>query len=213
MRLLLHICCGPCAIMPVQRLLDEGHELSGFFYNPNIHPLAEYLRRREGAAQVAGRYGLKMYWATEEADYNSAAWLEGLRQHCPAPGQVNSPARCGYCWTSRLARAFDLARREGFEAVTSSLLYSRRQRHAEIAAAGQALASDGGPAFFYRDFRPDWQNGINLSKEWGIYRQQYCGCLFSENDRYARDLAKANANLANPDLPGNPNPASPVSGS
>ena len=191
MRVLLHVCCGPCAVLPIQRLLDEGHELSGFFFNPNIHPLAEYLRRQEGAAQVAEKYGLKMYWATEAADYNTAAWL---RLAGGPDGDFSAPGRCRKCWAERLGRVCALAALEKFEAFSTSLLYSRRQRHAEIAA----LAADfsrggiGWPLFLYRDFRADWKAGIELSKAWGIYRQQYCGCIFSENDRYGRDLQRSN---------------------
>jgi predicted adenine nucleotide alpha hydrolase (AANH) superfamily ATPase len=197
MRVLLHICCGPCAIMPVRRLLDEGCEVEGFFYNPNIHPLAEYLRRREGAAAVAEKYGLRMHWALEDGDYDTAAWLGRISA---SGAGLNARERCPVCWSGRLARAFALAEREGFDAVTSSLLYSRRQRHDEIAALGRALAQKhagaGGPLFLYRDFRPDWRRGIDISKEWGVYRQQYCGCIFSENDRYARALQKADAVLS-----------------
>ena len=187
MRVLLHICCGPCAIMPLRRLLDEGLTVEGFFYNPNIHPLAEYLRRREGAAEVAEKYGLRMHWALEESDYDTAGWV----QRAAALGK----ARCPQCWWERLGRTFELAAREGFAAVTTSLLYSRRQRHEEIAGLGRELAGRHGLEFLYRDWRPDWQQGIDVSKEWGVYRQQYCGCIFSENDRFARKLQKANACL------------------
>jgi predicted adenine nucleotide alpha hydrolase (AANH) superfamily ATPase len=193
MRVLLHVCCGPCAIMPLRRLLDEGHEVLGFFYNPNIQPLAEYLRRRAGAAQVAEKYGIKMRWALEEGDYDTAAWLRRVA----AAGPPAASERCPECWRERLARAFELAAREGFDAVTSSLLYSRRQRHAEIAALGRELAAGfAGVSFLYRDWRPDWRRGIEISKEWSLYRQQYCGCIFSENDRYAGELRKANAVLS-----------------
>lgn len=192
MRVLLHVCCGPCAIMPLRRLLDEGHQVEGFFYNPNIQPLAEYLRRREGAAQVAEQYRLRMHWAVEGGDYDTAGWL---RRQAAAGADFSPATRCPQCWRERLDRAFALAARHGFAAVTTSLLYSRRQRHEEIAALGLDLAGEYGVEFLYRDWRPDWQQGIELSKEWGVYRQPYCGCIFSENDRYARDLQKANAAL------------------
>jgi predicted adenine nucleotide alpha hydrolase (AANH) superfamily ATPase len=194
--------------MPIRRLLDEGHTVAGFFYNPNIHPLAEYLRRREGAAEVASRYGIEMHWALDEKDYDSQAWLQMV---LPAFSRENPGGRCPLCWQQRLSKTAELAARLGFDAFSTSLLYSRRQRHEEIAEAGQSVARNlernldmgqqenlkpaGAPLFLYRDFRPDWQAGINLSKEWGIYRQPYCGCLFSENDRYANDLAKSNQNF------------------
>lgn len=200
MRVLLHICCGPCAIMPIKRLLDEGHELTGYFYNPNIHPLAEYLRRREGAAQVADRCKIPMLWAKRPEDYNSARWLGMVH------GQEEAPARCRLCWGDRLENTFRKALELGFDAFSTSLLYSKYQQHEFIAARGESLASvtgiavaGGGQAprlsFLYRDFRSDWQEGIDISREWVIYRQQYCGCIFSENERYARKFAKSTKDL------------------
>lgn len=182
--------------MPIRRLLDEGHEVCGFFFNPNIHPLSEYLRRRDGAAQVAEKCKIKMFWDVTPGDYDSIAWMRMVH------GRERE--RCPMCWGQRLQRAYELAAAEGFDAFSTSLLYSRRQRHNEIVALADelvALAADlaggasGKPKFLYRDFRADWQEGINISKEWGIYRQQYCGCLFSENERYARELAKCNEEL------------------
>lgn len=194
MKVLLHICCGPCAIMPVQRLLDEGHEVTGYFYNPNIHPLAEYLRRREGAAQAAERYGIKMLWALHPGDYDTAAWLRMMH------GREAAPGRCRMCWGQRLEAVFGKALEGGFDAFSTSLLYSRYQQHEFIAARCGELAGGGAgdtprPAFIYRDFRADWQSGIDRSKEWGIYRQQYCGCIFSENERYAKAFKKSNGEL------------------
>ncbi len=193
MNVLLHICCGPCAIMPIRRLLDEGHTVTGYFYNPNIHPLTEYLRRREGAEQVAARYGIAMRWAVAPEDYNTLAWLRMV--------SAQQDKRCPLCWGQRLERVFAEAKAGGFDAFTSSLLYSRYQQHDYIAQkaadlAGNNAATTPSPIFLYKDFRPDWQEGINISKEWNIYRQQYCGCLFSENERYAKTLTKSNEALA-----------------
>lgn len=200
MKVLMHICCGPCSIMPIRRLLDEGHEITGYFYNPNIQPLAEYMRRREGTAQVAERLGIKMLWAKRVEDYDTVAWLRMMH------GREEVPGRCHLCWGQRLEATFRKALEGGFDAFTSSLLYSRYQQHDFIAARGEDLASvtgiavtKGEPAqrviFLYRDFRSDWQEGIDISREWVIYRQQYCGCIFSENERYARKFAKSTKDL------------------
>ncbi|MDL2285359.1 epoxyqueuosine reductase QueH [Desulfovibrio sp. OttesenSCG-928-F07] len=215
MKILLHICCGPCAIMPIKRLQDEGHEVTGLFYNPNIHPLAEYLRRREGAAQVADRYGIKVIWATEDADYNTVNWLHMIH------GQEDT--RCGLCWNQRIERSYNVAVNNGFDAFTSSLLYSRYQQHDFIAKRAAELAGAVTPnsaalpvaaalpavapavvtpastkspcKFYYKDFRTDWQAGIDISKEWGVYRQPYCGCILSENERYTKALKRENQKL------------------
>ncbi len=183
MNVLLHVCCGPCAIMPVRRLLDEGHRVTGYFDNPNIHPLAEYLRRREGALRVAAESGIGILFPESGAEYDAAAWCRAALAH--------PRGRCAHCRESRFARAAAFAKANGFEAFTSSLLYSRRQNHEGMIEAGRAAQDAAGIPFFYRDFRTGWQEGIARSKEWGIYRQQYCGCLFSEEERHAKDLAAA----------------------
>jgi predicted adenine nucleotide alpha hydrolase (AANH) superfamily ATPase len=188
-RILLHMCCGPCGISPLRELLKEGHDVTGWFYNPNIHPLAEYLRRREGAMRVAAAHdGIAILFPPEtEKEYDVTAWCREALAFDAAP----DASRCAYCRESRFDRAAKEAKKQGFDAFTSSLLYSRRQNHEDMKEAGEKAAAQYGAAFLYRDFRPLWQEGINASKELGIYRQQYCGCVFSEEDRYKRELEKA----------------------
>jgi hypothetical protein len=180
-RVLLHICCGPCAVTTAQTLQAEGFEVTGLFYNPNIHPLQEYLRRREGVAEVAGRLGFPVIFKDDEYDpqtyFREVAWREANR--------------CLICYGLRLQRALSIAKRGNFDAFTSTLLYSKKQRHEDIARLGADLAGAGKTAFLYRDFRAGWEEGIETSKAWGVYRQQYCGCLYSENERYQRDFFEA----------------------
>jgi predicted adenine nucleotide alpha hydrolase (AANH) superfamily ATPase len=212
MRILVHICCGPCGITVLQRLLDAGHELTGFFFNPNIHPLAEYVRRREGAALVAERLRVPMIFADSLPEGEQAwtdVWLEDRAGDFFAPGGEKAkipPAanpsfwlravagrekdRCLFCWRSRLRACAEMAVRKGFAGFTTSLLYSRYQNHEAIRALGLGRASAADIAFVYEDFRVFWRQGIVLSKEWGVYRQQYCGCLYSEYDRYSGDFAR-----------------------
>ena len=178
MRILVHVCCGPCSITPVQALLAAGMEVTGFYYNPNIHPLQEYLRRREGVAQMAERLGISVIYKDDE--YSPQAYFRAVA--------YREPNRCLLCYALRLERTLSIARRGKFDAFTSTLLYSKFQKHDEIRALGQDLATSSGVAFYYRDFRQGWSEGIALSKEWGMYRQQYCGCLYSEAERYASDL-------------------------
>ena len=186
MRVLLHICCGPCAIMPIRELQKVGHDVVGWFYNPNIHPLAEYLRRRLGAAQVAESHAIPLYFPENDpqspgkAEYDAALWC--------STALSQGGGRCLYCRESRFDAAAKAARALGFGAFTSSLLYSRRQNHEGMRKAGEKAAEQWGVSFLYQDFRPFWQTGITVSKELGIYRQQYCGCVFSEEERYALDL-------------------------
>ena len=181
--LLLHVCCGPCAVMPITRLLDEGFAVTAWFMNPNIQPLAEYLRRREAAGQCAERLGVPIIYADET--WNITNWLRAVA------GRDTRPARCAYCCENRMEAAFAFARQQDFAWVSSSLLYSRYQPHEAIKKAGETLAAQpDAPGFAYRDFRTDWQAGIDRSKAMELYRQPYCGCVYSESDRYQKQLLR-----------------------
>lgn len=173
MKILLHTCCGPCALFPLQQLREAGHEVTGFFYNHNIHPYQEYVRRRDAAVQMAEQESLPLIMRD---DYDVEGFLANV---AAAPDK-----RCSYCYASRLRAAAQTAAQEGFEAFTASLLYSRYQKHDEIRALGEQLGAENGVLFYYQDFRSGWQEGIRLSKERGLYRQQYCGCIYSEKERY-----------------------------
>lgn len=173
MNILLHICCANCAIYPVKILRDTGHQVTGYFYNPNIHPYQEYRRRLETVGEYAAGCGLPVV-------YRDTYLLEDfLAQVAQEPA-----GRCTYCYQSRLKQAAAYAAENGFEGFTSSLLYSRYQNHALMTELGFELARHYNLQFVYADFRTGWQEGIRISKELGLYRQQYCGCIYSEKDRF-----------------------------
>jgi predicted adenine nucleotide alpha hydrolase (AANH) superfamily ATPase len=178
-RVLLHVCCGPCAVATVEMLRDEGFEVTGLFLNPNIHPLQEYLRRRDAALETAERMGFKLI--VRDAEYDPAAYMRAV-----AFREAN---RCFHCYEMRLSRAVQIAKRGNFDAFTSTLLYSKHQKHEVIKGLCADLATGSVP-FLYRDFRAGWQRGIEESKRMGIYRQQYCGCLYSEVERYQKELRR-----------------------
>jgi len=173
MKILLHICCGPCALYPLRTLRTAGHDVTGFFFNPNIHPYQEYGRRLAAAREMADQEALPLI---VRDDYDLEGFLAAV---APAPAQ-----RCGYCYASRLKATAHMAAEGGFAAFSTSLLYSRYQRHDVIRELGEQAGREFGVAFHYQDFRPGWQEGIRLSKEQGLYRQQYCGCIYSEKERY-----------------------------
>lgn len=179
MRILLHTCCGPCALYPLRTLRAAGHDVTGFFYNPNIHPYQEYVLRRDAVVQMAEQESLPL---AMRDDYDLELFLASVAD---APEK-----RCRFCYASRLRATAHVAVQQGFDAFTASLLYSRYQKHDEIRELGEQIGREYGVAFHYEDFRPGWQEGIRLSKELGLYRQQYCGCIYSEKDRY---LAKVKA--------------------
>jgi len=173
MRILLHTCCGPCALFPLRQLRAAGHDVTGFFYNHNIHPYQEYVRRRDTAISMAEQELMPLI---VRDDYD----LEGFLANVAAEPEK----RCSYCYSSRLRGVAETAAKGGFEAFSASLLYSRYQKHDEIKALGEQIGSEYGVSFYYQDFRSGWQDGIRLSKELELYRQQYCGCIYSEKERY-----------------------------
>ena len=180
-KILLHICCGPCAVYPIRSLQKQGFEPVGLYYNPNIHPLREYVRRREGAEQVADRLGIKLICKDEE--YDPADYLREVA--------YREPGRCFFCYRLRLERTQSIARRGGFDWFTSTLLSSTQQKHDQIAELAGALAGGGSPGFYYQDFRPGRREGLEACRQWGVYRQQYCGCIYSEVERYSKELRKS----------------------
>lgn len=174
MKMLVHICCAPCAIYPVRELRKAGVEVTGFFFNHNIHPYLEYRKRLDTVLEFAQKEFLEVIVLDEYRLEEFLAFVAG-----------SPDDRCGYCYSSRLERAAVTAAGRKFDAFTSSLLYSRFQRHDEIRSLGDSAGKRFGIPFHYDDYRRGWQDGIRMSKEMGMYRQQYCGCIYSEKDRYA----------------------------
>ncbi|MBD1401435.1 epoxyqueuosine reductase QueH [Pelovirga terrestris] len=174
MNILLHICCANCAIYPVTMLRQQEHEVTGFFYNHNIHPYQEFRKRLDTTREYAGQVELPLL-------VNDNYHLdEFLAQVASKPEE-----RCKYCYQSRLRLAAEQAHKIGAEAFTTTLLYSRYQQHDAIVEYGRQLATEFRLTFFYEDYRRGWNEGIRISKQMGLYRQQYCGCIYSERDRYA----------------------------
>ncbi len=179
MRLLLHICCGPCAVYPVEVLRGQGHGLHGFFFNPNIHPYREFRRRLSAAVQFAGTVRLPVTW---NRDYGLRPFLRSVVFH--------EDDRCRLCYAMRLRETARLAAAMGLDAFTTTLLYSRYQRHDLVRRTGEAAAAEAGVPFFYQDFRAGWQEGIDGAIAMDLYRQAYCGCVYSEQERYDKKWRK-----------------------
>ncbi len=173
MDILLHICCAPCAIFPLSRLRKEGLNVRGFFYNPNIHPFLEYRKRLAVLQEYASRAGLAVSYRDE---YD----LDGFLRRTVGRGA----GRCEQCYRMRLNAAASAARAEGVQRFTTSLLYSKYQKHDLIRGVAEEMASEQGVEFHYEDFRRGWRDGITASRAMGLYRQQYCGCIYSEAERY-----------------------------
>lgn len=175
MKILLHICCAPCTIYPLQMLRRTGFAVCGLFYNPNIHPYLEYQKRRDALGSYASETGLPVIW-TE--DYAMEEFLRSV--------VFREEERCRYCYHLRLEQAARIAKRGKFSAFTTTLLYSRFQNHELIKSIGENLDRRWRIPFHYVDFREGWEEGIEVSRNAGIYRQSYCGCIYSEKARYFR---------------------------
>ena len=169
----MHICCGPCTIYPLKDLRTKGFDVTGLYYNPNIHPYMEFSRRRQTLADYSEKAFLSVIWAPGypmEAFLRQVATLEG--------------DRCEYCLHSRLAYTAQTALREKYDAFTSTLLYSKYQKHNLIRQIGEDLSRKLGLDFYYEDFRVGWSEGVKISRDLQMYRQSYCGCVYSEKERY-----------------------------
>ena len=183
MNLLLHMCCGPCSCYPVKVLRGQGIEPTGYFFNPNIHPYKEWDMRLKAAEEFAARSEMKMI---TDKHY----MLRDFLRRALAAEQVEN-GRCRMCYTWRLEETARYAAENGFDAFTSTLFYSIYQQHELMKETAEHFAKVYGVKFHYEDFRPGWQEGIDMSMEMGLYRQPYCGCIFSEEERYSRELRKA----------------------
>lgn len=183
MNLLLHMCCGPCSCYPVKVLRGQGIEPTGYFFNPNIHPYKEWDMRLKAAEEFAARSEMKII---TDKHY----MLRDFLRRALAAEQVEN-GRCRMCYTWRLEETARYAAENGFDAFTSTLFYSIYQQHELMRETAEHFARVYGVKFHYEDFRPGWQEGIDMSVEMGLYRQPYCGCIFSEEERYSRELRKA----------------------
>lgn len=173
MKLLLHACCGPCSCYPAQFLTGAGTDFTLFYYNPNIHPYREFKHRLAALRELAEK---KEYKLIIDKTYPMEECIRGM---------LNEPsARCGFCYRMRMRYAARYAAEHGFDAFSSTLLYSPYQKHELLKTAAEAAAREFSIPFYYQDWRPYYQEGVDISLALGLYRQPYCGCVFSERDRY-----------------------------
>lgn len=175
MKMLLHCCCGPCAVGSLPQYEELGYEPFGYFYNPNIHPYQEHKARRKAFIELMDERGLPYEVVN---DYPLADWLS---QVANAPEQ-----RCIYCYESRLTQAAVFAVKHGFERFSSTLLISPYQDHQLIANIGNKIATQFGLEFVYLDLREGFRAGQSAAREMGLYMQKYCGCIYSEKERYVK---------------------------
>ena len=178
MRTLIHICCGPCLGGPLEALRLEGFEVSGCFFNPNIHPLLEFRKRLKAVRVFQETDPLHI---VIEDEYGLERFLREV--------EPLNPERCERCVALRLGHTARLAAKLGAPSFTTTLLVSRHQKHEAVRLAGERAAQEAGVKFLYRDFRPLADRSHEIARQRRLYRQSYCGCVFSEAERY-RDTTR-----------------------
>ena len=181
MKILLHCCCAPCALSCVSSLRAQGIESELFWFNPNIHPCVEYNARLECLREFAANEKLNLRLIDE---YGLRLFLKEVYGKIDETGSV--PERCERCYSLRLEKTASVAAAQGFAAFSTSLLISPYQNHDALKRIGEEMAAKHGVDFYYTDFRPLFRESRTAAREMGLYMQKYCGCIFSEEERYAR---------------------------
>lgn len=170
-RILLHVCCAPCATYSEQRLRALGFAVTGFWYNPNIHPFSEHERRRETLARYAAEIDLPVIW---EPGYDVVDYMRAISGH------ERYRERCRICYEMRLERTAEVAAEEGLDAFTTTLLISPYQSQDTIRALGEAAGARHSVHFFFENLRRGWADHFETVRAHELYSQSYCGCLYSE---------------------------------
>ena len=183
-KVLMHTCCAPCSVYCIDTLQQEGIKPTIFWYNPNIHPYIEYKTRRDC---------LKSYINSLSLD---AIFIEeyGLDQFCQNVISDLQNRCINYCYKKRLTETVRYAAKNGYDAFTTTLLVSPYQKHEELKKVCEELSALAGIEFLYRDFRVGFREGQAKARELGLYMQKYCGCIFSEEDRYRSQIEKDTKN-------------------
>ncbi|MBI4334028.1 MAG: epoxyqueuosine reductase QueH [Chloroflexi bacterium] len=173
---LIHACCAPCATYTVEHFRKERHELAGYWFNPNIHPLSEHALRLQTLIDFARDVGMPLEMTP---DYKIEDYFQAVAGH---EGQE---ARCRYCYLLRLGQAAGFAREKGFDAFTTTLLISPYQKHDVLKQTGEEIQAKVGIRFLYEDLRPGYHESRKMARELNFYRQRYCGCIFSHAERFS----------------------------
>jgi predicted adenine nucleotide alpha hydrolase (AANH) superfamily ATPase len=172
-KLLVHVCCAHCAAYTVEYWRGRGYEVAAMWYNPNIHPFTEHRQRREAVESLAEKLDFPL---TVVEGYDMVEFLRRVSGH--------ESVRCRYCFEMRLDKTAGVAREKRCDAFTTTLLISPHQEHELIREVGENIAREHGVGFLYADLRKRYSDSRHITKPMELYRQQYCGCIYSEYERY-----------------------------
>ncbi len=180
MKLLLHVCCGPCMTSFDKYFKDRDIDYSAFFYNPNIHPYKEYLKRLNTLSEYAEKINIELI---HEISFQQSKWENEYKD-------MPTAQRCTECYKQRLNGTAKKAAENGFTHFTSTLLISPYQNHDLMVEIGENVALEYGVNLYYKDFREYFREGQNIAREEGLYRQKYCGCIYSYNESKFKEKIK-----------------------
>lgn len=169
---LLHACCAPCAEYPVSDLISSGIHPDILYYNPNIHPRFEFERRQAQIVKLGEIYQLDCFYID---DFRMKDWLDHVWE-----GKYAS--RCEMCYAIRMDYVAAYAKEHGYSGFSTSLLVSPYQQHDSIRRIAEEAATRHQVEFHYFDWRPHFREGQAMAREHGLYRQKYCGCIYSLDD-------------------------------
>lgn len=181
-KLLLHSCCAPCSSYCLM-VLAEYFEVTVFYYNPNIYPEEEYHMRAEEQQRFIREFPTRYPVSFVEGAYDTKAFYEmakGLEQ-VPEGGE-----RCFKCYEMRVRQTAELAKAKGFDYFTTTLSISPLKKAQKLNEIGGKLEQEYGISYLYSDFKKKegYKRSTEISKEYEMYRQDYCGCVYSRNERY-----------------------------
>ena len=178
MKLLLHTCCAPCLLHPLEVLRGKGFDVTGLFYNPNIHPFSEYNNRRKAVEDYSKSVNIEVIYP----EYKPEEFFQAVNK------KEQNPGRCSVCWELRLKKTAESAKEKGFTHFTTTLLVSPYQDQELLKSIGNKVAKDSEVEFHYEDFRSGFRKAHDEAKAKGIYCQRYCGCIYSEVERCRKSV-------------------------
>lgn len=178
MKILLHICCAPCSTEVIERLRKEGFDVTGFFYNPNIQPNDEYEKRLDDARLFAKMAGIELI----EGDYNPSTWTELTSEFSSEP---EGGSRCPICFRVRFYETGKIAKKHNYDFFTTTLSISPHKNSMLLNDIGRSVEEDLKVKYYEANFKKKngYLNSILKSQEMGLYRQDYCGCIYSKKER------------------------------
>lgn len=176
-KLLLHSCCAPCSSSVLQRV-RQFFDVTIFYYNPNIYPKDEYLKRKSEQIRLCKELGIAFY----DCDYNAQEFLQNV---IGLENEKEGGARCNKCFYIRLKKTAHIAKENSFDYFGTTLTVSPHKNEQIINQIGKILQDELGILYLFADFKKQngYLNSIKLSKEYNLYRQNYCGCQFSIQDK------------------------------